>query len=135
LAEERKETHNEDITAQSEAAFAPVKKTIDDKIALIQTEIERLKDERNSMPNTREGFVQKQIGQLAIMIREQEKGMWQTAKWLWQSAFDQTFELNNVKSHIGPVVRKEAVEIVEEWLKSIEASKAKAPTLSVTYIQ
>ncbi len=129
MVEEGKGTPSKRLT--TEEAFAPVKAMIDAQIAFINTQIKGLEEQCENIPDTEYGRVQKQIGQLAIMVGKEASERWTITKWTWRSIMDTTSDIVQVRDGTKEQVRINAVKIVEEWLQSIEATKKEASSITL----
>jgi hypothetical protein len=127
LAEEGKGTTNEELTP--EEIFAPMKKRIDDKIAVLEKEFERVVNQINSLSDTKEGHVQKQIGQLYTLILDREAGLWTLISQLGRWFLDLSDYFNKrIDAEVSPEqLRTKLMQTVEEMFQSIEKS-TKKPT-------
>jgi len=90
LVEKREETPSKRMTPQD--AFVPIQKILDERTDYVDTEMERLRNECAAMPNTKDGFVQKQLGDLALMVYKMEKAFWTLQGSIVFSMFETTYD-------------------------------------------
>jgi len=79
------------------------------------------------MPDTPQGHVQKQIGELVIMIRQQENAMFVWADCFGLILMEITDDLHHIEKGTKKQMRKEARRILEELIQSVE--KTQSPRL------
>lgn len=128
MAEEREKAAGKELT--HEDSLGPAKKMIDEGIARIDKLIEQTQDACNGQPDTNGGDVQRQIGQLSIMVLLREKQFWEVYASIIHLIFLVQDELHkSVASRATrDQLREESARIVEELLQSVQ--KSKPPTLT-----